>query len=668
MIGTPFISEDEITQRKVDKINKKPWEQEVRDEKGRKRLHGAFTGGFSAGYFNTVGTKEGWTASQFRSSRADKNTIQPIKSKKQDVMDFMDEEDIKEQIGENGITGKDVNRDYYFQTLNQKNIKNMNDLEETSVINDINSNSFKEFIPQFNNMIGNMLMKESGFIEAEYQLNAQNFYLNYNGVYNNNLINNKNKYYTGRLEFKDDYYGVGYIPLIEDEIFTGKKANEISNQKNIIRMDKFEDDEEYGYYTNTRADKEKEKYSFEILDENYLNDKDRELKRKRIRERIEADMEKTALKFVKSEKSLHSVENLEFKMPVLPKDYDPFNLENINSIKNKEKYDIESEINKLNKKNNIDGISHQKDNKRLDHIKLDANKRSQLLDLELEINPTTNPNPNNNLPESKNPYLQSKFTKAEVYDFKSQNENKLLYNPKKDINENTNNIKTTPSTYEQFNNFFHLKVEIPFKDDISKIARFAKFVAEKEGLILSDSTYNQKNNLMSASDSKIERELFEKSYKEELRLRKEEQNKKNEIKNPQLSESELIKDRIEKIKNREVKREKITWKPEKTLCKRFRLKDPFENKINSVISNATSSNSVREDTNITFKKGEVKYTMSNLQYQLFKQENPNYKLLSDKSGNVDPVKDFKVVNNEQNVFNIVNAKTDVNLFEEIFGD
>jgi G patch domain-containing protein 1 len=35
------------------------WKQEVRDEKGRRRLHGAFTGGFSAGYFNTVGTKEG---------------------------------------------------------------------------------------------------------------------------------------------------------------------------------------------------------------------------------------------------------------------------------------------------------------------------------------------------------------------------------------------------------------------------------------------------------------------------------------------------------------------------------------------------------------------------------------------------------------------------------
>lgn len=30
------------------------WKQEVRDERGRKRLHGAFTGGFSAGYVFTI--------------------------------------------------------------------------------------------------------------------------------------------------------------------------------------------------------------------------------------------------------------------------------------------------------------------------------------------------------------------------------------------------------------------------------------------------------------------------------------------------------------------------------------------------------------------------------------------------------------------------------------
>lgn len=45
---------------KKDLNDYKPlWEQEVFDEQGRKRLHGAFTGGFSAGYFNTVGSKEG---------------------------------------------------------------------------------------------------------------------------------------------------------------------------------------------------------------------------------------------------------------------------------------------------------------------------------------------------------------------------------------------------------------------------------------------------------------------------------------------------------------------------------------------------------------------------------------------------------------------------------
>ena len=32
---------------------------QVRDEEGRRRFHGAFTGGFSAGYYNTVGSKEG---------------------------------------------------------------------------------------------------------------------------------------------------------------------------------------------------------------------------------------------------------------------------------------------------------------------------------------------------------------------------------------------------------------------------------------------------------------------------------------------------------------------------------------------------------------------------------------------------------------------------------
>ncbi|CAI5517910.1 unnamed protein product, partial [Closterium sp. Naga37s-1] len=54
-----------------------PWQQEARDDEGRRRFHGAFTGGFSAGYFNSVGSKEGWQPASFRSSRSQRAEVQP---------------------------------------------------------------------------------------------------------------------------------------------------------------------------------------------------------------------------------------------------------------------------------------------------------------------------------------------------------------------------------------------------------------------------------------------------------------------------------------------------------------------------------------------------------------------------------------------------------------
>ncbi|KAI2472915.1 DUF1604-domain-containing protein [Annulohypoxylon bovei var. microspora] len=71
------------------------WKQEVRDERGRKRLHGAFTGGFSAGYFNTLGSKEGWTPAAFVSSRANRRKDDAAAAPKQQrPEDFMDDEDL----------------------------------------------------------------------------------------------------------------------------------------------------------------------------------------------------------------------------------------------------------------------------------------------------------------------------------------------------------------------------------------------------------------------------------------------------------------------------------------------------------------------------------------------------------------------------------------------
>jgi G patch domain-containing protein 1 len=60
----------------------------------RKRFHGAFTGGFSAGYFNTVGTKDGWKPRE--------NVVV-----QQNAQDYMDDQDFDEWGGP-----KSVKRDF----------------------------------------------------------------------------------------------------------------------------------------------------------------------------------------------------------------------------------------------------------------------------------------------------------------------------------------------------------------------------------------------------------------------------------------------------------------------------------------------------------------------------------------------------------------------------
>uniref|UniRef100_A0A0D9WQ18 G patch domain-containing protein TGH homolog n=1 Tax=Leersia perrieri TaxID=77586 RepID=A0A0D9WQ18_9ORYZ len=95
--GTPIEREEDTSARKrravaeASQLRALPaWKQEVRDEEGRRRFHGAFTGGFSAGYYNTVGTKEGWAPQTFTSSRKNRAEV-----KKQSIYSFLDEEDIK---------------------------------------------------------------------------------------------------------------------------------------------------------------------------------------------------------------------------------------------------------------------------------------------------------------------------------------------------------------------------------------------------------------------------------------------------------------------------------------------------------------------------------------------------------------------------------------------
>ena len=77
-----------------ENIRKRPIsveEQIATDENGKRRFHGAFTGGFSAGFLNTVDTPQGWNPAQFKSSkdvRTDRRVQKPE--------DFMDADDFGE--------------------------------------------------------------------------------------------------------------------------------------------------------------------------------------------------------------------------------------------------------------------------------------------------------------------------------------------------------------------------------------------------------------------------------------------------------------------------------------------------------------------------------------------------------------------------------------------
>ncbi|KAI1299221.1 G patch domain-containing protein 1 -like protein [Halotydeus destructor] len=87
VFGTPLPALE-----KNENASKKPeLDMTVRDQQGRRRFHGAFTGGFSAGHFNTVGSVEGWIPSQFKSSKAEKWSRDLVKHKPED---YMDDEDL----------------------------------------------------------------------------------------------------------------------------------------------------------------------------------------------------------------------------------------------------------------------------------------------------------------------------------------------------------------------------------------------------------------------------------------------------------------------------------------------------------------------------------------------------------------------------------------------
>jgi Protein of unknown function (DUF1604) len=75
------------------------------------RFHGAFTGGFSAGYYNTVGSREGWEPTEYGASTASRMELPGQNVPQQSIHSFMDEQDHNEWGGPQGIRNDFVSAD-----------------------------------------------------------------------------------------------------------------------------------------------------------------------------------------------------------------------------------------------------------------------------------------------------------------------------------------------------------------------------------------------------------------------------------------------------------------------------------------------------------------------------------------------------------------------------
>ncbi|KAF1328649.1 hypothetical protein FI667_g6604, partial [Globisporangium splendens] len=116
------------------------WNQEVTDDKGRRRFHGAFTGGFSAGYFNSVGSKEGWQPKTFSSSQQNRGgTVQ------QRAEDFMDEDD-------DPLLGKRLETTQQYDPLHMGGSRHGQRGAHAAPVADKPRNAFEAHVLQFNNV------------------------------------------------------------------------------------------------------------------------------------------------------------------------------------------------------------------------------------------------------------------------------------------------------------------------------------------------------------------------------------------------------------------------------------------------------------------------------------------------------------------------------------
>ncbi|KAG7189842.1 hypothetical protein KM043_017499 [Ampulex compressa] len=211
-------------------------DQYAYDAQGRRRFHGAFTGGFSAGYFNTVGTRDGWRPQQFKSSRSSK-----ADNVSQRPEDFMDEED----TGRFGIAPQGIRATSDYADHGQRGVK------RERVNRDSNgpipgTPVLKELLKPVKDTVGIVLLKKMGWKPGQgvgsritkkekAKIRQRNeriraFHESLNETMessedsedeDNNITFAPDDYEPFRCNPKDNYFGIGYSGLERRNILSG---------------------------------------------------------------------------------------------------------------------------------------------------------------------------------------------------------------------------------------------------------------------------------------------------------------------------------------------------------------------------------------------------------------------------------------------------------------
>jgi G patch domain-containing protein 1 len=278
-------------------VNKnQPGKQQIAtDDEGRRRFHGAFTGGFQAGYFNTCGSKEGFHPKRFKSSRevgkmGDVGRERDDHRRRQSIEDFMDEDEREEAQkkklgrvsraydGGSGIGDFDDEAMAGFRSVVENDRDGGGDVSISREL----GKALYAFVKPVLTGIGHKLLVRMGWRQGK-SLGKRKKKVRGNVVFKSEDEQEFRRRYKGQLQegqdLKNNAWGIGYDPYKGADEFRIRDEHELERKRerytkegekkkrgNAFGLGAFEVDDDVNVYEERPGERNAE-YSFELDDE-----------------------------------------------------------------------------------------------------------------------------------------------------------------------------------------------------------------------------------------------------------------------------------------------------------------------------------------------------------------------------------------------------------------